>query len=130
MRGTRTGISPVPEPEAGRTVRVQVLLTLSRLRDRPMVSVGNLRRPMVEIRHQDYVSFFLRTKHVEIGGSRIALLGPREITTTAPQESYLHERNTVWSFPERGKWATHDGQYRGNWSPFVPRNLILRYTAP
>src|SRR5438067_8394167 len=40
------------------------------------------------------------------------------------------ETTTVWSFPERGAWATHDGSYRGNWSPYVPRNLILRYTAP
>ncbi|MDD5616687.1 MAG: hypothetical protein PHH85_10850 [Candidatus Methanoperedens sp.] len=22
------------------------------------------------------------------------------------------------------------GNYRGNWSPYIPRNLILRYTAP
>ncbi len=40
------------------------------------------------------------------------------------------ETTTVWSFPERGSWATHDGTYRGNWSPYVPRNLLLRYTAP
>src|SRR3989442_837281 len=40
------------------------------------------------------------------------------------------ESTTVWSFPERGSWATHDGSYRGNWSPYVPRNLLLRYTAP
>ncbi|HEX9596119.1 MAG TPA: DNA methyltransferase, partial [Anaerolineales bacterium] len=37
---------------------------------------------------------------------------------------------TLWSFPDRGKWATHDGTYRGNWSPYVPRNLILKYTHP
>jgi len=37
--------------------------------------------------------------------------------------------NTVWSFPERGDWATHDAKYRGNWSPFIPRNLLLRYSA-
>jgi len=36
--------------------------------------------------------------------------------------------NTVWSFPERGNWATHDARYRGNWSPYIPRNLILRYS--
>src|SRR5690349_4155454 len=36
---------------------------------------------------------------------------------------------TVSSFPDRGAWATHDGSYRGNWSPYVPRNLLLRYTA-
>src|SRR5438128_11472869 len=40
------------------------------------------------------------------------------------------ETTTVWSFPERGSWASHNGSYRGNWSPYVPRNLLLRYTAP
>lgn len=40
------------------------------------------------------------------------------------------ETTTVWSFPNRGDWATHDGSYRGNWSPYIPRNLILRYTEP
>lgn len=38
------------------------------------------------------------------------------------------EMNTVWSFPERGNWATHDAKYRGNWSPYIPRNLLLRYS--
>ena len=38
------------------------------------------------------------------------------------------EESTIWSFPDRGKWATHSGNYRGNWSPYIPRNLILRYT--
>lgn len=38
------------------------------------------------------------------------------------------ETTTIWSFPDRGDWATHSGKYRGNWSPYVPRNLILRYT--
>ena len=35
---------------------------------------------------------------------------------------------TVWSFPDRGKWATHSSKYRGNWAPQIPRNLILIYT--
>mgnify|MGYP002345295211 FL=1 len=34
----------------------------------------------------------------------------------------------MWSFQNRGNWATHSGSYRGNWSPYVPRNLILRYS--
>lgn len=38
------------------------------------------------------------------------------------------ETNTVWSFPQRGNWATHDAKYRGNWSPYIPRNLLLRYS--
>lgn len=33
-------------------------------------------------------------------------------------------------FPDRGNYATHSGKYRGNWSPYVPRNLILRYSNP
>ncbi|MEG1922927.1 MAG: DNA methyltransferase [Clostridia bacterium] len=43
-------------------------------------------------------------------------------------ENFELETNTVWSFPNRGKWATHDAKYRGNWSPYIPRNLILRYS--
>lgn len=38
------------------------------------------------------------------------------------------QTNTVWSFPERGDWATHSSRYRGNWSPYIPRNLLLRYS--
>lgn len=43
-------------------------------------------------------------------------------------DNFELELNTVWSFPERGDWATHDAKYRGNWSPYIPRNLILRYS--
>lgn len=43
-------------------------------------------------------------------------------------EHFELETNTVWSFPDRGKWATHDAKYRGNWSPYIPRNIILRYS--
>lgn len=35
---------------------------------------------------------------------------------------------THWSFPKRGDWATHDAKWRGNWSPYMPRNIILRYS--
>ena len=44
-------------------------------------------------------------------------------------ENFELETNTVWAFKERGKWATHDAKYRGNWSPYIPRNIILRYSA-
>ncbi len=43
-------------------------------------------------------------------------------------DNFELETNTVWSFPDRGKWATHDAKYRGNWSPYIPRNVILRYS--
>ena len=38
------------------------------------------------------------------------------------------EDTTIWSFKQRGSWATHRGDYRGNCPPQVPRNLILKYT--
>ncbi len=38
------------------------------------------------------------------------------------------EMTTHWTFPKRGDWATHDAKWRGNWSPYIPRNLILRYS--
>jgi len=41
---------------------------------------------------------------------------------------YSLQKTSVWSFPDRGCWATHKGDYRGNWSPHIPRNLILKYT--
>lgn len=51
----------------------------------------------------------------------------KKIKQWEPEEFEL-ELNTVWSFPNRGKWATHDAKYRGNWSPYIPRNLLLRYS--
>src|ERR1035437_1199125 len=38
------------------------------------------------------------------------------------------EQTTIWSFPKRGNWSTHKGNFRGNWAPQVPRNLILMYS--
>ncbi|MDR2538741.1 MAG: methyltransferase domain-containing protein [Bifidobacteriaceae bacterium] len=43
-------------------------------------------------------------------------------------ETFSLESTSVWSFPNRGNWASHDAKYRGNWSPYIPRNLILRYS--
>ncbi len=43
-------------------------------------------------------------------------------------EDFELEMTTVWSFPKRGDWATHYPKWRGNWSPYIPRNVILRYS--
>jgi len=43
-------------------------------------------------------------------------------------EGFRKEKTTVWDFPKRGDWAVHSSNYRGNWPPEIPRNLILRYT--
>lgn len=51
----------------------------------------------------------------------------RQITKWEPEDFTL-EMTTHWSFPSRGNWATHDAKWRGNWSPNIPRNIILRYS--
>jgi DNA modification methylase len=45
-------------------------------------------------------------------------------------ENFKLEKTTVWSFPDRGDWASHTPQYRGNWSPRVVRNIIMMYSKP
>jgi len=54
---------------------------------------------------------------------------PKSVSHWEPLDFNL-EKTTVWDFPRRGDWAVHHGDYRGNWPPQVPRNLILRYTRP
>lgn len=51
----------------------------------------------------------------------------KKITKWEP-ENFELEMTTHWSFPKRGDWATHDAKWRGNWSPYIPRNLLLRYS--
>jgi len=58
-----------------------------------------------------------------------AIKKKKKIKYWAPQK-FKEETTTVWSFKQRGDWATHDGKYRGNWSPYIPRNVILKYSKP
>ena len=41
---------------------------------------------------------------------------------------FYPEKLQINTFPRRGNWATHKSDWRGNWSPEVARNLILRYS--
>ena len=43
-------------------------------------------------------------------------------------KNFKMETTSIWSFKERGEWATHKGDYRGNCSPYVLHNLLLKYT--
>ncbi len=47
---------------------------------------------------------------------------------TSVLTNFEKELTTVWSFPERGKWKTHNGKYRGNFAPQIPRNIIMQYS--
>jgi Predicted DNA modification methylase len=55
------------------------------------------------------------------------ILERNKIITLEPNNFDI-ESTTIWSFPNRGNWATHNSKYRGNWSPYIPRNIILRYS--
>ena len=57
------------------------------------------------------------------------LQAAKKIKTLHPRD-FSKEQTTVWSFKSRGAWATHSGEYRGNWSPYIPRNVILKYSKP
>lgn len=84
--------------------------------------------PMEEVAHQDYLEFIKTHDSVLIENVKVPIGRPWKIKSHGPPADYKLETETVWSFPERGDWATHIGNYRANWSPFIPRNLILRYT--
>lgn len=83
--------------------------------------------PMREITEEDYRTFLKTNDFVIIENVKVPLIKEHKIEKFEP-ENFKLETTTVWSFPERGEWATHKGNYRANWSPYIPRNLILRYT--
>lgn len=66
-------------------------------------------------------------KKVVVGGYTVSQR--RSIKNLQPKDFDL-ECTSVWSFPKRGDWATHKGDYRGNWPPQMARNIILRYSRP
>ena len=82
---------------------------------------------MRQISAKEYSEFLSSHNSVDIEDQKVELVKGWKIENYAP-EDFHPEAWTVWSFEERGDWATHKGNYRGNWSPFIPRNLIERYT--
>ncbi len=84
---------------------------------------------MKEVTYQEYREFFKSYKEVVIEGTAVKLVDWGHLNLFEPKEFTL-EKTTVWSFENRGKWATHRGNYRANWAPEIPRNLIMRYTNP
>jgi DNA modification methylase len=84
---------------------------------------------MREITQEDYLRFIEKHgREVTIGDAPVKLRCDWKVESFSPPDVYSFEKDTVWSFRDRGSWATHVGDYRGNWSPYIPRNLILKYT--
>ena len=84
---------------------------------------------MREITEQEYREFVKDRKEITVDGTRVKLTEGSQIKLYEPKDFTL-EKTTVWSFEHRGNWATHRGNYRGNWAPQIPRNLIFRYSQP
>jgi DNA modification methylase len=84
---------------------------------------------MKEITREDYKAFIKNHEKIMIEDTEI-ILGKAKNNKGLQPKNFEQESETVWSFPDRGEWATHKGNYRGNWSPYIPRNVILRYSKP
>ncbi|MCX8185319.1 MAG: DNA methyltransferase [Sulfolobales archaeon] len=84
---------------------------------------------MREITYRDYEEFVKTHREVVIENVKIKIGEPKVIKEFQPKKFKLETTN-VWSFPERGAWATHRGDFRGNWPPQVARNVIIRYSKP
>jgi len=84
---------------------------------------------MREITYADYKEFIKKHSEITIEKTKIKIGQPKKIKEYQPKDFEL-EKTNVWSFPERGRWATHKGNFRGNWPPQIARNIILRYSRP
>jgi len=85
---------------------------------------------MREVTINEYLEFIGRNKRIEIE-DQVIELEPIDVKRLEPLDDELTDvSTTVWSFPKRGAWATHRGDYRGNWPPQIPRALMLMYTKP
>ncbi len=85
---------------------------------------------MRPVDYDEYLRYVERHDEISVEGVRIPLL-PFRIKRLKPRKDELTDvSTTVWSFPKRGRWATHKGNYRGNWPPQMARALILSYTEP
>lgn len=84
---------------------------------------------MKEITYDDYIEFIKKHNEITIENTKIKIGKPHKIKEFQPKDFELEKIN-VWSFPKRGTWATHKGDFRGNWPPQMARNIILRYSKP
>ncbi|RLI32081.1 DNA methylase [Candidatus Bathyarchaeota archaeon] len=90
---------------------------------------------MKEITQEDYERYVKDHKELifkdRIGKREVVIrIGEKHRIRDYGPKGFELEGTTVWSYPRRGTWATHKGDYRGNWPPQMARNIILRYSKP
>jgi DNA modification methylase len=85
--------------------------------------------PDIEIGQKYGVTFrYIERLITKSKGVNISVLNASKKIKTLHPKDFKLEQTSVWSFKRRGIWATHSGEYRGNWSPYIPRNVILKYS--
>ena len=91
---------------------------------------------MRKITVEEYLQYLGKHDKLVINNQEILLDEPKIKKLYPDPNDFIDEKRgtdtttTVWSFPIRGRWATHRGNYRGNWPPQIPHLLILQYTDP
>ncbi len=85
---------------------------------------------MRRVGYSEYLEY-VRERGEVVVEDTVIRLEPIKVSRLHPVSEELTDvGTTVWSFPKRGSWATHKGDYRGNWPPQMVRALILMYTKP
>jgi DNA modification methylase len=86
--------------------------------------------PDIEIGEKFGVSYeYIEKVITRQKGINVSNLGIRKKIKFLEPPGFSLQNCSVWSFKQRGNWATHGGEYRGNFSPYIPRNIILRYSC-
>lgn len=101
--------------------KLQEAILMEKERGTPDIEIG--KKYGVTYRYIEHV--ITKSKGINVS----VLNGIRKIKKFSPKD-FKEEQSSVWSFRQRGDWATHNGSYRGNWSPYIPRNVILKYSKP
>ncbi len=116
--------------ETKNSTRREIDRTLARARDMTqLVKERGIFLDMKRAGRDAYLDFLRSHGSIQIENVDVKLVKKWNIEKFQPA-NLGPEEWTVWSFQDRGDWATHVGNYRGNWSPFIPRNLIDHYTKP
>ena len=86
-------------------------------------------RGMKKITREELKIFLKTHNEIVIEEKALPIGQPKTIVEFQPS-SFKLERTNAWSFPDREKWATHAGDFRGNWPPQLVRNIVLRFSKP
>jgi len=101
--------------------QLQAAILQEKGRGTPDIDIG--RKYGVTFRYIERL--IIKSKGINVSSLNV----PKKPKTLYPKD-FKEQQTTIWSFKQRGKWATHTGEYRGNWSPYIPRNVILKYSKP